>query len=135
MLVDLARCLPALPAVDNRPKLCGCTHTKASLLTAYRHCLLSTTSHGRVPGRILLPGRAGASLPTLPPVDRPSPRIPGNHIHGNGLPATFVPGRRNVCEGYWAVDESSKKHSLKSTSQILRVYLTGIEKRVREAQH
>ena len=35
-----------------------------------------------------------------------SSRMPGNHIHGNGLPATFVPGRRNVCEGYWAVDES-----------------------------
>ena len=34
-----------------------------------------------------------------------SSRMPGNHIHGNGLPATFVPGRRNVCEGYWAVDE------------------------------
>ena len=30
-------------------------------------------------------------------------------MHGNGLPATFVPGRRNVCEGYWAVDESLKK--------------------------
>ena len=35
-----------------------------------------------------------------------SSRMPGNHIHGNGLPATFVPGRRNVCEGCWAVDES-----------------------------
>ena len=35
--------------------------------------------------------------------------MPGNLIHGNGLPATFVPGRRNVCEGYWAVDESLKK--------------------------
>ena len=35
-----------------------------------------------------------------------SSRMPGNHIYGNGLPATFVPGRRNVCEGYWAVDES-----------------------------
>ena len=34
-----------------------------------------------------------------------SSRMPGNHIHGKGLPATFVPGRRNVCEGYWAVDE------------------------------
>ena len=30
-----------------------------------------------------------------------SSRKPGNHVHGNGLPATFVPGRRNVCEGYW----------------------------------
>ena len=29
-------------------------------------------------------------------------RMLGKHIHGNGLPATFVPGRRNVCEGYWA---------------------------------
>ena len=36
----------------------------------------------------------------------PSSRMPGNHIHGNGLPATFVLGRRNVCEGYWAVEES-----------------------------
>ena len=70
--------------------------------------------------------------------------MPGNHIHGNGLPATFVPGRRNVCEGYWAADESYKKSlaslfhyflNVKSTSQILRVYLTGNEKRVREAQH
>ena len=70
--------------------------------------------------------------------------MPGNHIHGNGLPATFVPGRRNVCEGYWAVDESLKKSlaslfhcflNVKSTSQILRVYLTRNEKRVREAQH
>ena len=39
-------------------------------------------------------------------------RMPGNHIHGNGLPATFVPGRRNVCEGCWAVDESLKNHLL-----------------------
>ena len=39
----------------------------------------------------------------------PSSRMPGNHIHGNGLPATFVPGRWNVCEGFWAVDESLKK--------------------------
>ena len=38
-----------------------------------------------------------------------SSRMPGNHIHGNGLPSMFVPGRRNVCEGYWAVDESFKK--------------------------
>ena len=35
-----------------------------------------------------------------------SSRMPGNHVHGNGLPATFVPSRRNVCEGYWATDES-----------------------------
>ena len=35
-----------------------------------------------------------------------SSRMPGNHEHGNGLSATFVPGRRNVCEGYWATDES-----------------------------
>ena len=38
--------------------------------------------------------------------DDASSRMPGNHIHGIGLPATFVPGRRNVCEGCWAVDES-----------------------------
>ena len=70
--------------------------------------------------------------------------MPGNHVHGNGLPATFVPGRKNVCEGYWAADESYKKSlaslfhyflNVKSTSQILRVYLTGKEKPVREAQH
>ena len=76
--------------------------------------------------------------------NEPSSRMPGNHIHGNGLPATFVPGRRNVCEGYWAVDESYKKSlaspfhyflNVKSTSQILRVYLTGKEKPVWEAQH
>ena len=36
-------------------------------------------------------------------------RMPGNHVHGNGLPATFVPSRRNVFEGYWAADESLKK--------------------------
>ena len=67
----------------------------------------------------------------------PSSRMPGNHIHGNGLPATFVPGRWNVCEGFWAVDESLKKSiaslfhcflNVKGTSQILRVYLTGNEK-------
>ena len=74
----------------------------------------------------------------------PSSRLPGNHVHGNGLPATFVPGRKNVYEGYWAADESYKKSlaslfhyflNVKSTSQILRVYLTGKEKPVREAQH
>ena len=73
-----------------------------------------------------------------------SSRLPGNHVHGNGLPATFVPGRKNVYEGYWAADESYKKSlaslfhyflNVKSTSQILRVYLTGKEKPVREAQH
>ena len=42
------------------PQLCSCTHTKASLLTTNRHCLLLKTSHGRVPAQI--PGRAGASL-------------------------------------------------------------------------
>ena len=76
--------------------------------------------------------------------DFSSSRMPGNHINGNGLLATFVPSRRNVCEGYWAVDETKKKSlaslfhcflNVKSTSQILRVYLTGKEKRVREAQH
>ena len=42
-----------------------------------------------------------------------SSRMPGNHVHGNGLPATFVPGRRNVCEGYWVANESRKKlHAL-----------------------
>ena len=36
-----------------------------------------------------------------------SSKMPGNHAHGNGLsPATFVPGQRNVCEGYWAAHES-----------------------------
>ena len=39
----------------------------------------------------------------------PSSRMPGNHVHGNGLPAKFVTGRRNVYEGYWAADESLKK--------------------------
>ena len=52
--------------------------------------------------------------------------------------------RSNVCEGYRAVDETLKKSlaslfhcflNVKSTSQILRIYLTGNEKRVREAQH
>ena len=71
-------------------------------------------------------------------------RLPGNHVYGNGLPATFVPGGKNVYEGYWAADESYKKlHAslfhyflnVKSTSQILRGYLTGKEKPVREAQH
>ena len=76
--------------------------------------------------------------------EQTSSRLPGNHVHGNGLPATFVPGRKNVYEGYWAADESYKKSlaslfhyflNVKSTSQILRVYLTGKEKPVREAQH
>ena len=39
----------------------------------------------------------------------PSSKLPENHVHGNGLPATFVPGRKNVYEGYWAADESYKK--------------------------
>ena len=39
-------------------------------------------------------------------IDVVRPTMPGNHVHGNGLPATFVPGRRNVCEGYWAANES-----------------------------
>ena len=43
----------------------------------------------------------------------PSSRMPGNHVHGNGLSATFVPSRRDVCEGFWAANESLKKnHSL-----------------------
>ena len=37
------------------------------------------------------------------------PRMPGNHVPGNGFPATFVPGRRNVFEGYWVANESWKK--------------------------
>ena len=40
--------------------------------------------------------------------------MPGNHIHGNGLPAAFVPGQRHVYEGYWAADESKKKKSVAS---------------------
>ena len=90
------------------------------------------------------PDAAATRLPSGEARAASSSRMPGNHIHGNGLPATFVPGRRNVCEGYWAVDESYKKSlaspfhyflNVKSTSQILRVYLTGKEKPVREAQH
>ena len=56
--------------------------------------------------------QAGSILPAVLPqagfLERrlPSSRMPGNHIHGNGLPATFVPGRRNECEGCCAVDES-----------------------------
>ena len=83
--------------------------------------------------------------PSWPSPQSASSRMPGNHVHGNGLPATFVPGQRNVCEGYWAAQESLKKKLLpslfhyflnvKSTSQILRAYLTGKEKPVREAQH
>ena len=47
------------------------------------------------------------------PVDRhaevgTSSRMPGNNVHGNGLPATFVPGRRNVYEGYRVANESLK---------------------------
>ena len=37
-----------------------------------------------------------------------SSRMPGNHVHGDELPATFVPGRRNVFEGYWAANNSYK---------------------------
>ena len=70
--------------------------------------------------------------------------MPRNHVYGNGLPATFVPGRRNVYEGYWAANESLKKSlaplfhcflKVKSTSQILREFLTGKEKPIREAQY
>ena len=64
--VELARRLPALPNVDTRPQLCTCTHTRAGLLTAYRHCLPPTTSHGCT----RIPRQAGASLPVLPPLDK-----------------------------------------------------------------
>ena len=64
--VELARRLPALPPVDTRPQLCTCTHTRAGLLTAYRHCLPPTTSHGCA----RIPRQAGASLPVLPPLDK-----------------------------------------------------------------
>ena len=64
--VQLARRLPALPTVDTRPQLCTCTHTRAGLLTAYRHCLPPTTSHGCA----RIPRQAGASLPVLPPLDK-----------------------------------------------------------------
>ena len=68
---------------------------------------------------------------------RPSSRTPGNHGYGNGLAATFVPGRWNVCEGYhqWAANESYKESlaslfhcflNVESTSQIFRACLTGI---------
>ena len=49
-----------------------------------------------------------------------SSRMPGNHIHGNGLPAMFVPGRRNVCEGCWAMDESLKKSTRFSFPLLLK---------------
>ena len=48
-----------------------------------------------------------------------SSRMPGNHVHGNGLPATFVPGQRNVCDGYWAANESLKK----SLASLFRCFL------------
>ena len=57
---ELAQCLPVLHPADNRPRQCTCTHTRASLLSAYQRCLLSTTDHGRVPART--PGRAGAAF-------------------------------------------------------------------------
>ena len=34
------------------------------------------------------------------------PTMPGNHKYGNWLPATIVPSQRNVCERYWAANES-----------------------------
>ena len=46
--------------------------------------------------------------------------MPGNHVHGNGLPATFVPGQRNVYEGYWAANESFKKISRFSFPLLLK---------------
>ena len=58
-------------------------------------------------------------------------------------PRSFPVGGMYV-KGIGAADESYKKSlaslfhyflNVKSTSQILRVYLTGNEKRVREAQH
>ena len=70
--------------------------------------------------------------------------MPGNHVHGNGLPATFVPGRRKYVKGIWRLTKVKKKSlaslfhyflNVKSASQILRVYLSGKDKRVREAQH
>ena len=66
VLVELARRLPAFSPFDTRPRPCTYTHIWASLLTAYRHCPLSTTSHGCA----RIPGQAGASLPVLPPVDK-----------------------------------------------------------------
>ena len=55
-------------------------------------------------------------------------------------PRSFPVGGMYVKGINWAVDESFKKSlaslfHAKSTSQIFRVYLTGNEKRVREAQH
>ena len=64
--VKLVRRLLALPPVDTRPQSCTCTHTRASLLTAYRHCPLSTRSHGCA----CIPGQADASSPVLLPVDK-----------------------------------------------------------------
>ena len=79
-------------------------------------------------------------------MQRPDQFVQGRDrgVHGNRLPATFVPGRRNVVKGTGGLTKVEKKSlaslfhcflNVKSTSQILRAYLTGKEKPVREAQH
>ena len=57
---ELAQCLPALHPVDNLPWLCTCMLTRVSLVTAYQHCLMSTTGTGRVPEQI--PGRPATAF-------------------------------------------------------------------------
>ena len=60
---ELAQRLLALHPVDNRPWLCTCTHTRASSLTAYQRCLLSTSGPGRGFARITGgPGTAFAGV-------------------------------------------------------------------------
>ena len=67
---ELAQRLLALHPVDNRPRLWTCTHTRASSLTAYQRCLLSTSGPGRgfarIPGR---PGTAFAGVDSRRPAD------------------------------------------------------------------
>ena len=41
---ELRQRLPVLHRADSRPRQCTCTHTRVSLLSAYKRCLLSTTT-------------------------------------------------------------------------------------------
>ena len=66
---ERAGCVPVYLHTDTDTDTDTRTHTLVSWRSAYRRCLLSTTSHRCVPAGLL--GRAlPQRLPALPPVDR-----------------------------------------------------------------
>ena len=117
------------------PSCYACTHTRASLPTAYQHCLPSTTGHGPAPARI--PGRAGAGKPALPPLGKRPRHVSARALAQDLLALRPIDDRLRLVSGERshrllalspvdnrAPDVCSAPAFLENITQVLHAYLS-----------